>query len=195
MAHLRMTDGRNRHWGTSGCRDFIEEQIEPVLAAFVPFALADLSRRVARSGAQRTIEDLWGLSLWLEDRYLVLSKSEIEILKEARVRLLANSAGWAEERSRHAIGKQQTAELHLTKEILPALSAEQQIELLLDRPPMAIDLVAYQIWFKSLADSVIRELLGKLELSDATIQARILWFLSAQKVSLDQQPGKRSRNY
>ena len=170
--------------------DFIQEQIEPVLASFVPSALANLSRRVARSAAQQSIEDLWGLSLWLEDRYFVLGKPEVEVLIEARDRLLANSGGWADERSRHDIGRQQTAELHLTKEILPALNAEQQIDLLLDRPAMAIDLRAYEIWFKSLPDGRIRGLLTRLESSDASTQSRILWFLSAQKVSLNQEARK-----
>jgi hypothetical protein len=160
------------------------DTVEPAISSCNPGALGALVRAVAREVPKRNGLALRQLAFQLQDYRLLLSADELTPIRQAWDQLRLNISDDREN---------ERAEWALFELAIQDLSAEEQLDRLIERSSSALVLTRFRRHFKPIAWPAVSERLGRT--SEPTEIARILFFAGANAGPVDRIAGKNLSQY
>jgi len=157
--------------------DHIFDEIEPTLAAYAPDNMAVFVRNVIRTAPAREFRALRQLSIFAVENSQIFGAEERSALESARQALLDGSIGQGSK-------DVEFAESELSMCLLPHLTAEEQYDLVIERPSGAMLRNDMALLFKTMAEVECNTRLVALQATDTTRIQYGLWFLSSQQFAL-----------
>lgn len=171
----------SRLWKFLGhtAEDHAFESIEPTLARYAPGELGEYYRKLLQTAQTREGMALRQLGWHVPRHLLLIGADEAAALDQARRRLLPLlDAGPGDARATEAF---------LLTGIVGQRSAEEQLDLLLERPPTALDLDRVDEVTAAMPDGLANERLRSVEAQGATHQLRrLLWILGRRPFGLSE---------
>lgn len=148
--------------------DLTIEEIEPALCAYNPTAYVKLIRRIFCQAEARDKSVLWPLAHRLREYGPILGPAERASIRQAWEKFGTESSQWHD--------TDRNTESFLLRFVLEDMEAPQQLSVILDRPPEARDLIAYERLFRPVTNwGELQEQIHNL--LDAESLQRILWFI------------------
>jgi hypothetical protein len=152
---------------------------EPVLCAYSPNEFADFVNKIFIDITQRQISNLGYLRVHLREHYFIFDAIQENSIKELWTKI---------DQKTFEFGTDNITEAGLFEYVLKYLSAEEQIDLFLERSPKAINLLRFENYFKFIElDKLENKLISANASIDNSILQSLLFFISshADKISTD----------
>jgi hypothetical protein len=158
------------------------ERLEPLLARFAPRALAEFYRRLLQTARQRTGIELRQLGWLVPKPFMLISPAEMLALDQGR-RSLFTKLGSPDAERNAAI-----TEAYLLTGLLSVATTEHQLDLLLDPPESALDLLIFEAVISPVDVALANNRLAAAGAETPShILRRLLWSLSRSKLSFSER--------
>lgn len=163
------------------------QTLTSILCAHAPSEIADFMRGVVRMMPDRDLTGQYYLAIQLPEISLLLRADEVTAVSRAMADLSADGSEWSSDDHGGPRHTRKTAEARAFTGLAPHLSSSEFFQRFITRPPNALDLVGFELWFAPVSQHEMRKAITLLHTPpDQATLYRVLWALPHLEVPLSE---------